>query len=93
MPFTDVMLVLLIIFMVAAPLATIGVKVDHTLAIYNTRRSVTRACRPKWKSAPVATASSGCSCVRTRRWITIPDKDDERPARCRLPQGRVGRPG
>jgi len=67
-PFIDVILVLLIIFMIAAPLATVDISVD--LPASNAQQQP-RPDKPIRSTArPAAIASSGCSCAPTRRCPT-----------------------
>ena len=66
-PFIDVMLVLLIIFMVAAPLATVDVNVDlpvsNATPAQSRRAGWLRPLRPRLR----ATANSASSCAPTAR--------------------------
>ena len=81
-PFVDVMLVLLVIFMIAAPLLTVGVPIDlpetkatpmqgekEPLRPMIPKRRSTRSCPSCWPSRKAVTRS-GSMCAATRRSIT-----------------------
>ena len=58
-PFIDVMLVLLIIFMVAAPLATVDVKVNLPASSSQPRTSARKASRSLMFQAPLPASNLG----------------------------------
>ena len=81
-PFIDVILVLLIIFMIAAPLATVDISVDLPASsakrtprpdkpLFLTLKSTGRRWRAHSTVQPRATSSSASSCAPTRRFLMV----------------------